>query len=131
MILKIFGEEWKISFSYQNFPRNLTDAYPKKVPDGATYRMTTCLIQRKNTFTGEQLPDQTGESFCSPLDTFAKSTGRKMSFGRALKALYPDRKVERTEVWNAYWKQRCRDNGFDEWDFSYLQDTGGSIPRLP
>ena len=49
-----------------------------------------------------------GSSFVSPGDTYSRSTGRKIAFGRAIKELTTDRK-ERTKLWNEYFEYIPKD----------------------
>ena len=80
---------YKFVFQHENYP---------VVIDGLLFNgFTDCLMFNKET--GLEEPEIIGRAYCSELDTFNKSVGRKMSLTRAIQGFTKD---ERTEIWGKY-----------------------------
>ena len=81
--------------NYQVYWMYLTESGIKSISSKMN-RKTRCIIKQNDEILA------VGETLCSQSDMFSKETGRKISFGRALKELYPTQKEKRAEFWNEY-----------------------------
>lgn len=99
-----------ISFVHRQIPlvKKLDDeSTPLRLVYGLPYDVrgvTNCLI----TYSGEVETNAIGNAFCSYMDNYSKSKGRKISLKRALEAIGVNKEI-RKQVWCDYLKLKIQE----------------------